>query len=92
MDSDRGDAEWWALHGTSQAYGSEPWLMTHRNWQFLSGIKSHQDQPSGVEDQMWVPVTRIAQQLPRPTQTLFFLQFPSTVTISTQYLQTEKQL
>lgn len=29
-------------------------------------VKSHQDLPSGVEDQMWVPVTRIAQQLPSP--------------------------
>lgn len=66
MDSDRGDAELWALHGTSQTWGSAHWLMTHRNWQFLSGTKSHQDLPSGIEDQMWVLVTRIAQQLPSP--------------------------
>lgn len=45
-----GDAEWWALQGASQSRALHPGSMTQSDWQFHSGIKCHQDLPSGLED------------------------------------------
>lgn len=53
----------------------------------LKGLAVSLRNPSGLREHMWVPVTRVTQQL--PTQAPSFLHWPTSV--ATQDLQPEKR-